>query len=209
MIENQIHPTAIIEEGVELWSYNYIWPFCHIHSGTIIGDHNRFEGYCSIGSPPEYHGYMNNEQPSYWVSIWDENIVRENVVITAGTHNPTRIGNNNVLLTGVYIAHDVTFADRIVCSAWVKIAWFVWVMEGVNFGMGALCHQYNTIWAYAMIGMGTIITKNSRIEPWKIYIGSPARYLKDNAIWIQRSWINAGAMEKFQEVFQREIAKTN
>jgi acyl-[acyl carrier protein]--UDP-N-acetylglucosamine O-acyltransferase len=63
-------------------------------------------------------------------------------------------------------------------------------MEGVNMGLGSICHQFKIIGAYSMIGMGTIVTKNSKIEPGNIYIGSPSRFLKENTIGLERNNIN-------------------
>ena len=45
---NIIHPTAIIEDGVEVGEGNCIGPYCIIRTGTTIGDNNRFEAFVSI-----------------------------------------------------------------------------------------------------------------------------------------------------------------
>ncbi len=198
-MSNYIHPTTIIEDNVEIWENNFIGPFSHIFSGTIIGNNNRFEGYCSVGSPPEFVGYMNNEKPSKGVRIWDNNIFREYVAITAGSEASTVIANNNILLTGTYIAHDVIFENNITCSAWVKIAGFVYVMEWVNFWMGAICHQSTVIGAYSMLWMGTIVTKKSAILPWKIYIWSPATFLRENTIGLERGSISEQDLKMLEE----------
>jgi len=47
-----------------------------------------------------------------------------------------------------------------------------------------------------MVGMGTVITKNTQITPGKIYVGSPAKYLKENLIGLERSNITIDQLNK-------------
>jgi len=50
---NRIHPSAVIDDDVELGEDNYIGPFCYLTGYLTIGDNNRFEAYCSVGTRPE------------------------------------------------------------------------------------------------------------------------------------------------------------
>ncbi len=40
MKETFIHPTALVEPGVELGQGVSVGPFCHIQSGAVIGDNS-------------------------------------------------------------------------------------------------------------------------------------------------------------------------
>jgi len=188
MKNNLIHPTAIIGENVTLGENNYIGPYCYITGDTIIGDNNRFEAYCSIGTPPEHRDYFTNS--AFNVIIGNNNIVREFVTINAGTIRNTILKNNTIILRNSYIGHDSIIENKVNLSCNVLIGGHSYIMEGVNMGLGSICHQFKIIGAYSMIGMGTIVTKNSKIEPGNIYIGSPSRFLKENTIGLERNNIN-------------------
>ena len=56
---NDIHPTAVIEDCVEMGEDNYIGPFCYFTGKVEIGNNNRFEAYCSIGSRAEHTEYWD------------------------------------------------------------------------------------------------------------------------------------------------------
>lgn len=52
-----------------------------------------------------------------------------------------------------------------------------------------------------MLGMGTIVVKKSQIEPFKIFIGNPAKYLKSNSVAIERNNFNSEDILRFQELY--------
>jgi acetyltransferase-like isoleucine patch superfamily enzyme len=51
-----------------------------------------------------------------------------------------------------------------------------------------------------MIGMGTIITKKSNIKPGGVYVGNPARFIKDNTFGLEK---NNVSLEYLEELNQR------
>lgn len=198
---NIIHPTAIISSSVILGENNYIGPYCYINSKVILGNNNRLEAFCSIWTPPEYWEYMKWDIPYKSVIIWDNNTFREGVIITGWTENNTTIWDNVVLLSKVSVAHDVIIENNVICSSGVCIAGYVHIMTGAILWLGVLCHQKVIIGAYSMLWMGTIVTKKTNIEPWKVYIWSPAKYLKDNTIGLERAAITANILKEAVERF--------
>ena len=56
---NIIHPNAIIGDDVELGENNFIGPFCYFTGYLTVGDNNRFEAYCSVGTRPEHTKYWH------------------------------------------------------------------------------------------------------------------------------------------------------
>jgi len=191
---NFIHPTAIVAESVKLGTGNYIGPFCYITGDTVIGDNNRFEAYCTIGTPAEHRDYFYNTTGS--LSIGSNNIFREYSSVNIGSISKTVIGNNVTLLTGAHVSHDCVLDDKVTLSHNVVLGGHSIVMEGVNLGIAAICHQYSVLGAYSMIGMGSVVTKSSNITPGNIYIGSPTKYLKQNIIGLERNNINNDALNE-------------
>lgn len=188
-MSNQIHPTAIIGPNVKMGENNFIGPYCVITGYTIIGDNNRFEAHCTIGTPPEHKEYYWNEGGS--VMIGSGCIFREFITVTAGTKHATLIKDGVVMLRNSYVAHDCVIHDNVTLSANALIGGHSVVFEGANFGLGAVCHQYSVIGAYAMIGMNSTVTKATMVEPGTIYVGSPARFLRANSVGLERAGVSA------------------
>ena len=191
---NYIHPTSIIGPNVVLGNNNYVGPFCYIIGDTIIGDNNRFEAYCSIGTPAEHRDYFILTENK--TIIGNNNIFREFITVNAGTKDITILNNNITMLRGSHVGHDCILEDKVNLSCNVLIGGHSYLMEGCNFGLGAVCHQFSIIGAYSMVGMGTFITKNTQITPGKIYVGSPAKYLKENLIGLKRNNITIDQLKQ-------------
>jgi UDP-N-acetylglucosamine acyltransferase len=199
MKRNYIHPTALVESTVELGEGNYIGPFCYITGDTKIGNNNRFEAYCSIGTAAEHREYFTSVHGK--TVIGDSNTFREFVTINAGTESTTTLGNSVIMLRASHIGHDSTVEDRVTLSCNVLIGGHSYIMEGVNFGLGSICHQFSKVGAYSMVGMGSVITKTSKIEPGGVYVGSPAKYLKQNAVGLERNNIDDNSLSKLYKQY--------
>lgn len=181
---NEIHPTAIVSPGAVLGRYNYVGPYCVIGSNVVIGDSNRFESHVSIGSPPQHADFWSKDFAG--VRIGNSCIVREFVTINAGTIKHTTIGDGSVLLIGSHVSHDSVLDELVTLSNNVLLGGHSRIFKGANLGLGSILHQYSVIGHFSMLGMGTIVTKSSRIEPFGVYVGSPARFLKQNDVGIRR-----------------------
>lgn len=204
MKPNIIHPTAIVDKSVELGEGNYIGPFCYITGGAKIGNNNRFEAYCSIGTPPEHRDHWTTIP--FEVIIGDNCIIREYVTINSGTVNNTVLGDNITMLRGSHIGHDAIVCDKVNLSCNVLIGGHSYLMEGVNMGLAAVCHQFSILGAYSMIGMGGVVTKSSEITPGEIYVGNPVRFLKENKIGLSRNSIDSA---KMAQIMAKYFSLTN
>lgn len=188
-LNNYIHPTAIIEDGVEIGEGNYFGPFCYIKNGTQIGDNNRFEAYVSINTPAEHRDYFNGTS-KFGVTIGNNNTFREHVTINGGTNQNTQIGNNNIMLRGSHLGHDLIMEDNTTLSCNATIGGHSYLMEGCTMALNSVCHQFSVIGSYSFVGMGGVVTKQSVIKPGEIHVGNPCRFLKLNKIGLERNGID-------------------
>lgn len=168
---NLIHETAIINwDVVEIGTGNKIFPFATI---GFDAQHIRAktEGIIRIG---------------------DNNTIRECSSINSPTSETllTQIGSNNYIMMYVYVGHDAIIEDGITISNATQIAGHCHIMKNSNIGLGCLIHQYQVIGSYTMLGMGTIVPKKVEILPGNMYIGSPARYLKQNEVGLARNGVD-------------------
>ena len=73
-------------------------------------------------------------------------------------------------------------------------------MHGATIGFSSNIHQFQVIGSYSMLGMMTCVLKGAKIYPGQIWIGNPARFLKDNTIGLQRKSIEK---DNLAEEFER------
>ena len=113
-----VDPAAKIAEGVTIGPYSIIGPHVEIDVGTWVGPHavingrtkigknNRIFQFASVGEVPQDKKYAN--EPTR-LEIGDNNVIREGVTIHLGTtqdQSLTKIGNGNLFMAYVHIAHD-------------------------------------------------------------------------------------------------------
>ena len=181
---NIIHPNAVIGDDVELGENNFIGPFCYLTGYLTIGDNNRFEAYCSVGTRPEHTKHWHKDGRTV---IGDNGIFREHITIHAASIDLTRIDNDVIMLRGAHVAHDCVIESDVTLSCNATILGHVHVMHHSNCGTGCLIHQYQVVGSYSMIGMGCVVPKKSRLEPGQTWVGNPARRLKTNMYALEKS----------------------
>ncbi|MDQ6965748.1 MAG: acyl-ACP--UDP-N-acetylglucosamine O-acyltransferase [Mariprofundaceae bacterium] len=165
-----IHPSAVIAQGASIADNVCIGPYCvigeHVSIGegcelmshvvisgyTTVGKGNRFFPFSAVGMEPQdlkYHG-----EPSR-VEIGDNNTFRENVTVNAGTEGGgmlTSIGNNNLLMAYVHIAHDCHLSNEIVMANCATLAGHITIYDGAIIGGMSAIHQFVRVGRFAMIG---------------------------------------------------------
>lgn len=180
---NRIHETAYIEEGAQIGQNNYFGPFSYVHSCVVIGNDCRFEGHCSIGTPPEHKSFHLNGD-NCGVLIGNNVVIKEFVTVNRGTTQTTTIQDDVWMLRGSHAGHDSLIMKDAVISCNVMIGGHSVVMDNANVGLGAVIHQNRCIGSYCMIGMGSVVTKS--IKPFMVAYGSPAKPTKLNDIGMKR-----------------------
>lgn len=205
---NMIDQTAVIYKGAQLGRGNKIGPFCVVYGNAIIGNNNTFQSHVSIGSPAEKSGYFSPPPGSPGTVIGDDNIIREFVTINRGSRRPTKMGDGCLMLRGSHLSHDTILEDNVIVSCACLIGGESHIMTGANLALGSLLHQFSVVGSYAMVGMGAICTKTSVISPGKIYVGGPAKFLKENTVGLERNGITPELLEAEVERW-KQIRDTN
>jgi UDP-2-acetamido-3-amino-2,3-dideoxy-glucuronate N-acetyltransferase len=162
-----VHPTAVIDEGAQIGKGTQIWHFCHLMSSCKVGE------FCKIG---------------------------QNVYIDANAivGNGVKIQNNVSVFNGVVVEDDVFLGPSMVFTNVINPRSFIerknmfrqtLVRKGATIGANATIICGVEIGAYAMIGAGSVVTKN--VPAYALMKGNPAR---------QSGWISeAGHTLKFDE----------
>lgn len=186
-----IHPTAIIDKSATIEDSAIIGPYCivgknsqigahtvlrsHVIIGenTKIGVHNDIYQFASIGENPQDLKYAG--EPTY-LEIGDHNRIREACTIHRGTvqdRGITRIGNQNLLMVNVHIAHDCVVGDDNVLANNVGVAGHAYIGNHVIIGGQSGVHQFCRIDDYSMVGGASLIVKD--VAAYVMASGNPAK----------------------------------
>lgn len=186
-----IHPTAVIDASAEIagdvriGAYSVIGAEVTIASGTEIGPHvviegptkigrnNRIFQFASLGAMPQDKKY-NGEHT--WLTIGDNNTIRECVTINRGTvqdSGRTRIGHDNWIMAYVHIAHDCVIGDHTVFANNASLAGHVQIDDHVILGGYALVYQFVRIGLHSILAFSSGVKHN--VPPYSMVSGMPAK----------------------------------
>ena len=188
-----IHPTAVIEDGatigknVKIGAYSIIKKDVTIGDNTTIANHTLIEGYTTIGENNEIfsHAVIGSIPQDLKFSgekveliIGNGNKIREFTLINPGTEGGggvTKIGDNNLLMGYVHIAHDVIVGNRCILANAAMLAGHVELGDGVVIGGMTPIHQFVKIGDLAMIAGGSALSQD--VPPYCMAQGNRA-YLR-------------------------------
>lgn len=200
---NDVHPTAIVADGVSLGDGNVIGPFAVILGPARIGDGNWIGPHVVIGTPAEIrdidHGVPGKRPVGTGVVIGNRNVFREYTTIHQGHYDLTSIGDNAYIMNKVYIGHDNAIGDGVTMASSVTLGGHVHIGDGANLGMGATVHQRRRIGPGCMIGMGAVVTRD--IPPYALAYGMPCRVVGVNRVGMQRSGIPAETIDDTERAY--------
>lgn len=185
-----IHPTAIIEPGAELGTdvsigaYSVIGANVKIGDGTRVasqvvieghtqlGANNQVFSFTAIGGEPQSISYKG--EPTR-VKIGDNNVFRENITVNRGTMDDegiTVIGNDNLFMAYVHIAHDCRLGSDLLFSNNASLAGHARVGDYVVLAGYTLVHQFVRIGEHSFCGVNTYCTLD--VPPFMLVAGNKA-----------------------------------
>lgn len=180
----EIGPWTIIGPDVEIGEGTWIGPHVVIKGPTRIGRENKIFQFASIGEDPQDKKYAGEKT---FLEIGDRNIFREACTINRGTVQAggiTKIGNENLFMAYVHVAHDCIIANHTVFSNHASIAGHVIVEDFAILGGFSGVHQFCTIGKYSFIGAGGIVTMD--VLPYVLIDGHEAKTCGLNAVGLKR-----------------------
>ncbi len=191
---------SIIEERVEIGDGTVIEPHVIIRDYTRIGKDNHFYQFGSIGEAPQSLDY--NGEPTTLV-IGDRNRIRENVTLNRGTaadRGETRIGDDNLIMAYVHIAHDCVIHNHTIFANGTSLAGHVVVNDYAILGGFTLIHQFCKIGAHCITGIGTVGFQD--IPPYLIVSGNPAKPHGINTKGLSRRGFEHALMSQLKKAYR-------
>ena len=151
MTPTRIHPTACVDEPVEIGDDTNIWHFCHIMPGARIG------AGCNIGQ----NVYIDRD-----VHIGDGCKLQNNVSVYKGV----------TLEDGVFCGPSMVFTNVINPRAFIERKTELRetrVKKGTTLGANCTIVCGVTIGEYALVGAGAVVTRD--VPAYAMVVGVPAR----------------------------------
>jgi UDP-N-acetylglucosamine acyltransferase len=194
-----IHPTAIIENHVEIGPDCEIGAYAVIKQYTRLGARNRVFEHAVIGGEPQDVKFKG--ETSY-LEIGDDNIIREYCAFhrANGEGETTRIGSRNFFMVGVHVAHNCVIGDDNIFANEVALAGHIEIEDHVFLSNNVGAHQFVRMGRYAMIGGKSKIVQD--VLPFFITDGNPSRLRGVNSVGLRRGGFSEEERRALKEAYK-------
>jgi UDP-N-acetylglucosamine acyltransferase len=208
-----VDPAATVGEGTTIGPHAVVGPDvtigrnCHIGASVVIdgwteiGDDTQVYPMASIGLAPQDLKYRGERTR---LVVGRRNIFREFVTInrgTAGGGGETTIGDNNLFMAYVHVAHDCHVGSDTIFGPHATLGGHVSVEDFVNISAGSAVHQFCRVGRHAFIGGYSVVTKDAL--PFARTIGSrPARIFGVNTIGLSRRGFTPNTITQLRQAYR-------
>ncbi|MDR3477795.1 MAG: acyl-ACP--UDP-N-acetylglucosamine O-acyltransferase [Gammaproteobacteria bacterium] len=207
-----IHPTARIAPNVTIGPWTLIGPDVEIGEGTWIGPHvviqgpskigrdNKIFQYSSIGEIPQDKKFKGEQT---FLEIGDRNVIREFCTFNRGTANDksvTRIGDDNLFMAYVHIAHDCIVGNHTIFANNASLAGHVVVEDYAILGGFAGVFQFCRVGMNSFASMGAMIDKD--VPPFVKVSGYYAKPFGLNTIGMKRRGFETETMMNLRRAYK-------
>jgi UDP-N-acetylglucosamine acyltransferase len=214
----RVHPTAVVDtraklaDDVEVGPYSVIGPAVTMGPGCVLENHVTITGNTTIGSNNHLHSgsviggvpqdlkYKGEETE---LIIGDDNTIREFVTIntgTAGGGGKTALGNGNLLMAYVHIAHDCILGNHVILANVATLGGHIRVEDGVRVSGLAAVHHFVSLGRLAFVGGVAGVVRD--VPPFMMVTGNPARVRGLNLEGLKRSGIERDDLAALKEAYR-------
>lgn len=213
-----IHETAIIDATAKIGNNVSIGPWTVIGANVDIGDncdirsHVVIKGPTSIGTDNTIYQFASvgedcqdkkyAGEPTR-LEIGDRNVIRESVTVHRGTvqdQGLTKIGNDNLLMAYVHVAHDCMIGDHNILANQATLAGHVHVGDHVILGGMTGVHQFCHIGSHSFCAVNSIVVQD--IPPFVMAQGHNARPRTINAEGLKRRGYSPQQVQNIRRAFK-------
>lgn len=196
---SQIHPTAIVDDGVEIGLDCIVHAYAILRRGTVLGERVCVHPFAVVGGDPQ-DLHFDPATPS-GVRIGAGTTVREHVTVNRSTKagGATVVGEKCFLMAACHVAHDCVVGNQVVVANAVLLAGHVYVGDHCFLGGGAGFHQF------VRVGEGAVISGGSRVAldvPPFAMTAERNEVIGLNLVGLKRRGVPREAMRELKEAFR-------
>ena len=201
-----VEPFVTIHKNVEIGEGTWIGSNVTIMEGARIGKNNKIFPGAVISAVPQDLKFEGEESI---VRIGDNNIIREFVTVNRGTiaNMETTIGDNNLTMAYVHVAHDCIVGNNCILANATTLAGHITVEDYAIVGGMVAVHQFVNIGAHSMISGGSLVRKD--VPPFAKAGREPVSYIGINSIGLRRRGYTSAKINEIQAIFRILFQKKN
>ena len=194
-----IGPFCFIDKNVVIGNDNVLMPHVNVMYGSRIGNGNTIHPGAVIGGIPQDLKFVGEDTIA---QIGDNNKIRENVTINRGTASKgkTVVGNNNLLMENMHVAHDCVIGNNCILGNSTKIAGEVVIDDFAILSACVLIHQFCHVGGHVMIQGGSGCSKD--IPPYIIGGRHPLVYAGLNIVGLRRRGFAEDTIEAIHNAYR-------
>lgn len=206
-----IHPNAKIGKNVKISNFttiyddveigddSWIGPYVTIFPGARIGKNCQIFPGAVISAIPQD---LKFEGEKTLTVIGDDNVIREYVTINRGTKasGETRIGNGNLIMAYVHIAHDCIVGNHCILANNTTLAGHIVMDDYAIMGGKTAILQFIHIGAHVITAGGSLVDKD--IPPYVKAARYPISYAGINSIGLNRRGFSQESISTIQDIYR-------
>lgn len=195
-----IGPWTLIDSDVEIGDDTWIASHVVIRGPTQIGRANKIYQFASIGEDPQDKKYKGEKTI---LKIGDRNIFRESCTVNRGVSGAggiTSIGDDNLFMACVHIAHDCRIGNETIFANHSSLAGHVVVGDFAIFSGFCGIHQFCQIGAHSFIGGGSMVTMD--VLPYVLVDGHEAKACGLNAVGLKRRGFSSETINVLKRAYK-------
>jgi UDP-N-acetylglucosamine acyltransferase len=196
-----IGPYTIVGADVEIGARTQIKGHVFLEGPLLIGEDNIFFPYSTVGVAPQDLKYKGERSET---RIGHRNRIREFVTIHRGTQGGgmlTSIGDDNLVMAYVHVAHDVHVGSHTVLSHAATLGGHVVVQDWAWIGAASGVHQFCRVGRHAIVGGYSVITQD--VLPYSNTVTArEAKVFGANATGLERRGFPAQTIDALHKAFR-------
>jgi len=192
-----VGPYAIVGDEVQIGAGTRLMAHVYMEGPLRIGEDNVFFPYSTIGVVSQDLKYRGERAAT---CIGNRNRIREFVTIHRGTEGGgliTSIGDDNLLMAYVHVAHDAHVGNHTVLANAVTLGGHVTVGDWAIIGASTGVHQFCRVGRHAIIGGYSVVTQD--VLPFSNTVSERAtKVFGANRTGLERRGFERATIEKLQ-----------
>ncbi len=194
----EIGPNAFIGDNVTIGRGTRVYANAYIDGHTIIGEENEIHMGAVIGHDPQDFAF--DRAIRSYVEIGNKNVIREYCTIHRGTkpETSTTIGNENFLMGGAHLAHNVSIGNNVILANYVLLGGYVTIGDRAFISGAVGVHQFCTIGRLAMVSGGARISRD--IPPFVMAVERNATQAV-NLVGLRRAGLSKEAIQEVKKAY--------
>lgn len=218
-----IHPSAVVEDGVEIGPGCHIGPFCHVAAGAVIGARVRMISNVTVfggttigddciiyptavlGGDPQN---LKHQRGPTTLTIGRNCIIREGVTMHRGSDSSraaTDVGDNGHFLAFCHVGHDCSVGSHVTLSNQVSLGGHCEVGDHVIIGGHSAVHQFVRIGHHAFLT--GLSGAGGDIIPYGLVAGRNGKLQGFNVIGMKRGGMSRAELQALRAVYRTIFAQ--